>query len=405
MTAKRVINFICACSMAMLLWPSDALAQRGGGHGGGGGSPAVSRGGGPAPSGNHGGGYPSGGPGYPSGGRYYGGGYYRPAYYRPYYYRPYFYSPYFYSPFYTSFYFGVGYGYPYFGFGWGYPYYGYYGNPYFSAAYGYPYGPYPSAYPYPAYGYYGWSSARIEVKPREAQVYIDGNYVGIVDQFDGVFQRLDVPPGEHDLTLYMPGYHSYTERTLFRPGEGYHYKTDLQPLPPGTPDDPKPQPQRRTNGNGPDQYQQPGYGPYPNQPGYGPDPNQPGYGRNPNQPGYGNDPYGQPPPPPREPAPYGRTQPPPDRGGETGMATGGLATLSLRVQPADAIVQIDGERWDSPEGGSRVIVQLAPGQHHIEVRKDGFRPYSTTITIRPGEPQSLNISLPQQEMTMRGTRP
>jgi len=59
-----------------------------------------------------------------------------------------------------------------------------------------------------------------------------------------------------------------------------------------------------------------------------------------------------------------------------------------------AVVQIDGERWDSPEGGSRLIVQLAAGQHRIEVRKDGFRPYSTTITIRSGEPQALNVVLP-----------
>ena len=82
---------------------------------------------------------------------------------------------------------------------------------------------------------------------------------------------------------------------------------------------------------------------------------------------------------------------------------GGFATLNLRVQPADAVVVIDGERWDNPDGGSRLIVQLAAGQHRIEVRKDGFRPYSTTITIRAGEPQSINISLPIQEATLRGT--
>ncbi len=71
-----------------------------------------------------------------------------------------------------------------------------------------------------------------------------------------------------------------------------------------------------------------------------------------------------------------------------------FGTLTMRVQPGDAVVVIDGERWDSADAGSRLIVQLAPGQHRIEVRKDGYRPYSTTIEIRPGEPQSLNISLP-----------
>ena len=85
------------------------------------------------------------------------------------------------------------------------------------------------------------------------------------------------------------------------------------------------------------------------------------------------------PPPPRAPQ---------NRGGEFG-------TLNLRVQPEDAIVTIDGDRWDSPQGGSRLVVQLTPGTHRIEVRKDGFRTYTSTIQIRPGESQTLNVSLPQ----------
>jgi hypothetical protein len=393
--------------MAALLWPSDALAQRGGGSGrgggGGGGGQPSSRGGGPGPNGGGNGGYRGGGPnggyggghgGYPSGGYGYRGGYYRPGYgygygYRPYYYRPYYYSPYWYNGFYSSFYFGAGW-YPFYaGVGWGYPYYG----AYYGGYYGYPYAAYqyPAPYPYPAYAYTPWSSARIEVRPRDAQVYVDGTFAGVVDSFDGVFQRLDVPAGEHEITIYAPGYHSYSERTLFQPGQSYHFKTDLQPLPPGTPPEPKPQPHNpppSTNAQDPNQ---PGYG---NPPGYG---NQPGY-NDPNRP---SDPYGQPPMRPPDQSPYGRTQPPPDRNRvEMG---GGFATLSLRVQPEDAIVQIDGQRWDGTEGGSRLIVQLAAGQHRIDVRKDGFRPYSTTITIRAGEPQSLNIALPPQDGTVRGT--
>ncbi len=81
-------------------------------------------------------------------------------------------------------------------------------------------------------------------------------------------------------------------------------------------------------------------------------------------------------------------RPPQPRGGE-------LGTLTLRVQPEDAVVTIDGERWDSPQGGSRLVVQLAPGAHRIEVKKDGFKTYTSTVQIRPGEPQTLNVSLPQ----------
>ena len=39
------------------------------------------------------------------------------------------------------------------------------------------------------------ASLRIEVKPKEAEVFVDGFYAGIVDDFDGTFQRLNVPPG------------------------------------------------------------------------------------------------------------------------------------------------------------------------------------------------------------------
>jgi len=368
--AKRYLLIVFACTAVMLLSPNGAAAQgRGGGGGGGrggggGGQPAAGHsGGGARPSPGHG----------PSGNQaVYRSNYYRPYYshYRPYYsyYRPY-YSPYWYNGFYASFYYGLGYSpfYASFAYG-GYPY-----------GYGYGYG-YGGPYGYPYYGYSSWSSARIEVKPREAQVFVDGYYVGIADQFDGVFQRLDMQPGGHEIAIYLPGYRTYHERIYFQPGNSLHLKANLEPLPPGTAPEPKPEP----SPNAPD----------PNRGGYARDPQQGGYGRDPQQGGYGgdpqqggNEPYG---PPPARP----RTQPPGNGGGR--IETGGFGTLNLRVQPGDAVVQIDGERWDSSEGGSRLVVQLAVGRHRVEVHKDGFRPYSATIDIRPGEPQTLNISLPQQ---------
>ena len=67
----------------------------------------------------------------------------------------------------------------------------------------------------------------------------------------------------------------------------------------------------------------------------------------------------------------------------------------MRVQPADAEVLIDGERWDSPEGGSRLLVELSEGSHRVEVRKQGFRTYSATVNVRRGERETLNVSLGQ----------
>jgi hypothetical protein len=303
--------FVCACTTAMMLWPTDATAQR----------------------------------------RVHppirsvhtrvvvGGGFYR----------PYFYSPFYYDPFW----FGVGFGTFY--------------DPFYAGWYPL-YAQYPYAYPrYPYYYGAGWASARIQMKPRDAQVYVDGYFVGAVDQFDGVFQRLDVPAGEHELTVYLPGYRSYHERVLFRPGEGYHFKAILEPLAPGTAPEPKPQPAAPPPGNGVE-------------------PRAP----------YGRGPYREP-PPPQEPGRMPPPERPGDRGGENRLPeAGGFGTLNVRVQPTDAVVTIDGERWDSPEGGSRLVVELAAGSHRIEVRKEGFRPYSSTVQIRPGETQSVNISLPRE---------
>ena len=306
MNSTRLMIVFCACLAAGALWPADAAAQRRGGY-----RPVVRV----RPA------------------VVVSAGFYRPYYYRPYYYG---YGPLFYNGFYSPFYAG-----------W-YPFYGQY---------------------YPRYYYGGnWASARLEIKPRDAQVYVDGYLVGMVDQFDGVFQRLDLPTGEHEIEVYMRGYRTYRQRTLFRPGESYHFKAILEPLPAGAPDEPQPQ----ASANRPDPYTTP---------------------RDPRDP-YVRDPYdpNRPPPPPGD---RGRTTPLPDRPGDRrAPESNNFGTLNIRVQPGDAVVVIDGEKWDSPEGGSRLIVQLSGGSHRVEVRKDGFKPYTATIQIRPGETQTLNISLP-----------
>ena len=86
----------------------------------------------------------------------------------------------------------------------------YYYRPRFSigAYYGaggvYAYGHTPSYYydPIPGRIYGG---VRITDAPREAQVFADGYYVGIVDDFDGVFQHVNLEAGEHRIEIQSPG--------------------------------------------------------------------------------------------------------------------------------------------------------------------------------------------------------
>jgi hypothetical protein len=53
---------------------------------------------------------------------------------------------------------------------------------------------------------------------------------------------------------------------------------------------------------------------------------------------------------------------------------------------------IDGERWEA-SAGERVLVQLSEGTHRVEVRKSGYRTYSSSVRVRAGETATVNVSL------------
>jgi PEGA domain len=231
-----------------------------------------------------------------------------------------------------------------------------------------PWGPwYPSPY---AYGYYPRfagpeADVRVLVKPNNAEVYVDGYYAGIVDDFDGIFQRLRLPPGEHEITLRLDGYRTVHQRLYLTRDSTYKLRYTMQPLAPGETTEPPPAP------------------PAP-PPGYGPGPQTrmaPGAPRR-------LPPAPYPPQAYPEPQPYPRQAPP----GAPGEAAAS-ATLAIRVQPSGAQITIDGERWQGPEGDDRLLVQVAEGPHRVEIQKSGFRRFTTEIQARRGETVPLNVSL------------
>ncbi len=245
------------------------------------------------------------------------------------------------------------------------PWYSYYG---FGLGYGwypYPYGS--SMYPYAPYGYgygpYGSQVAevRLEVTPKSAEVYVDGYRAGTVDDFDGFFQRLRVPPGEHDVVLYLDGYRTVHQQLYLGPGSDHKIRYTMVPLPSGEQPEPRPQPEAVSpRASGPP--------PAPARPG-GPGRGGPGRGA----PGRGG-----PPPRPAPPGPEANSQ---------------FGSVSVRVLPADADVLIDGERWTGPADQDRLVVQLSAGRHHIEIRKDGYETYSGDVEVAPGDTIPLNVSL------------
>jgi hypothetical protein len=277
--------------------------------------------------------------------------------------------------------YGYGYGYPYYGYGYPYrpyyPYFGYgfgftvgfgFGGPWYpyypwygSFGYGYPYGPYPyAAYPYYGYGY-GYpmdvltASLRLEVKPRDAEVYVDGYRAGTVDNFDGVFQRLRLRPGEHSVVLYLDGFRKVEQQLYVGHGADQSVKLEMEKL--GADEQTGPRP--------------------------------------------------VPPPPPtaderaeqqaREPRPEdprrGRGGPPPDITVEQEPGPRSFGVLALNVQPVDAEILIDGAPWTIPAGDARLNVQLPAGRHRVEIRKAGFATYTEEVAVQAGRRLALNVSL------------
>jgi hypothetical protein len=365
-TRRTIKALVIAGTLAIAMaWPDALFAQRHGSGGGGG------RGGGGGGGGGRVAGGPSrGGRGHDGGGHvgrnravyagpsrvgsrsvYYSRGYYGPAYYYGYY--------------------GLGYYTPFWGspFWWGYPSYAWWG-PWGPYGYGYGWG-----YPY---GYYDdRGSARIIVKPKETEVFVDGYFVGVADDFDGIFQGMKLESGGHEITLYLNGYRTSSHKVMLQDNKTFKLKHDMVKLGDNEPREARPVPP-------------------PTPPRAAPGTTR-GYGR-PGRPGPrgvpADDPdVTEPPtaaPPEREGWPP-RTHALPPRARSSREA----GHLVIRVQPAGAEVLIDGERWEMPSGQERLDVAVPDGEHKIEIRKDGYQPFTTTVTVRRGENTPLNVSLPR----------
>jgi hypothetical protein len=98
------------------------------------------------------------------------------------------------------------------------------------AGYGYGYSGYGYAFtPYPFDGFDDAGSLRLQVEPRNAEVYVDGYYAGVVDDFDGRFQHLDLIPGLHHVEIVSPGYQPLVFDVTIEPHHRTTYRGALLP--------------------------------------------------------------------------------------------------------------------------------------------------------------------------------
>ncbi len=160
--------------------------------------------------------------------RSYGSSYYGPRYYSPvhvnHWARSYYgWSPIAYAPW-SLIYGSIGFS----NFG----FYGGVGGPYYpvvgyNSAYGYGPGPYsPWQVSGPDVG-----GVRLKIRPRDAQVFVDGYYAGIVDDFDGSFQSLRLEQGGHKIEIHMPGFQDYELDVHVQAGKTITLSEDLKPRP------------------------------------------------------------------------------------------------------------------------------------------------------------------------------
>ncbi|MGB7220639.1 MAG: PEGA domain-containing protein [Vicinamibacterales bacterium] len=225
--------------------------------------------------------------------------------------------------------------------------------------------------PFPYRNFDPDSAVRVEVTPREAEVYVDGYYAGIVDDFDGVFQRLRLPSGGHDITVYLDGFRAFTQRVYLTPDSTLKIRHKMEPLAAGEIADARPVPA--------------------NPPQVAVDPERAGPPRRPGGRRAPFPPVGPfPPGGPAQPRPLPPNEPRPDNLPPDQAMTG---TLDISVQPADAEVLIDGQ----PSGGSaQFLVDVSEGEHTIQVRKQGYVGYLTSVRVRRGETQPISITLRKQ---------
>jgi len=110
------------------------------------------------------------------------------------------------------------------------PFYGFYGP---ALGWGYAYDPYwygPGwAYPYEVPPGAVTGGLRLQVTPKTADVYVDGYYAGVVDDFNDHFQHLNLTPGGHHIDVRAPGFQPLAFDTYIQPDHTTDYKGGMMP--------------------------------------------------------------------------------------------------------------------------------------------------------------------------------
>ena len=209
----------------------------------------------------------------------------------------------------------------------------FYYHPYFGFYYGPYYGPY-----YPGMAHVGpvrfdTGAVRLRVKPVDTEVYVNGYYAGVVDDFDGMFQRLYLPGGEHQIALRRAGCELFTLPVRVRRGAELNIVHEMRRLAAGERETPLPAPRS---------------------------------------------------------LPPEWTEPPADVDEGTASPYG---ILALRADPPGAQVFVDGEAWAPMASQAEFVLHLQAGWHQIEVRREGYLPFAMGVELVEGQTTRIDARL------------
>lgn len=213
---------------------------------------------------------------------------------------------------------------------------GYYGYPYF---YGhYPYYGYPRVYWYNYRAYDDLGAVDVDVRPKGALVYLDGQRIGKVGEFDGFPGYLWLEEGTYDLVFYKEGHETLHEVVTIYPGLVIDLETRMVRGTPTPPEEIVPPPHER----------------------------------------------------PREAYEDGADE---DR--RRVVVGTDAARLYFIVEPSDASIYLDGRFLGTADelADLRSGLMVNPGPHELTVLHPSFASESVEIEVEPGEDLELEVHL------------
>lgn len=70
----------------------------------------------------------------------------------------------------------------------------------------------------------------LQTIPDMAQVFVDGSYVGLAEEFGLRGRAMDISAGSHRIELHAPGYETLAFSVMIEPNDIVRYRGDMQPV-------------------------------------------------------------------------------------------------------------------------------------------------------------------------------